>query len=117
MRKPFVWLLVTTFVIGLPQSANASLGGNIDTITADQSRMVVRMHAVARSGAGNLHTLISRLATAPPPKFTSTRPYRKRPYRKRKASYLKKGQFTVLTKGSTIVYFDTTLQKKESVTP
>ena len=41
---------------------------------------------------------ISRLAAAPPPKFTSTRPYRKR-----KPSYLKKGQFTVLTKGSTIV--------------
>ena len=40
---------------------------------------------------------ISRLATGPPPKFTSTRPYRKR-----KASHLKKGQFTVLTKGSTI---------------
>ena len=40
---------------------------------------------------------ISRLATAPPPKFTSTRPYRKR-----KASHLKKGQSTVLTKGSTI---------------
>jgi len=57
MRKPFAWLLVPTLVVGLPHAASASLGGNVDTITTDQSRMVVRLHAVARSGAGNLHTL------------------------------------------------------------
>jgi hypothetical protein len=42
---------------GLPQEACATLGGSVDTITTDQSRMSVRMHAVARAGAGNRHTL------------------------------------------------------------
>jgi hypothetical protein len=57
MRKPFALLLATITVLSVPQGAWASLGGNVDTITTDQSRMVVRLHAVARAGAGNLHTL------------------------------------------------------------
>jgi len=57
MRKSRAWLLASIVALGLPQVAQASLGGSVDTITTDQSRMVVRSHAVARSGAGALHTL------------------------------------------------------------
>jgi len=53
----FAWLLVTTLGMVAPQIAHASLGGTVDTITTDQSKMSVRMHAVANSGAGNRHTL------------------------------------------------------------
>jgi hypothetical protein len=57
MRKPPMCLLIAMAVLGLPPAAHASLGGNLDTITADQSRMSVRAHAVARAGNGALHTL------------------------------------------------------------
>jgi len=57
MRKRFTWLMAATFVMLVPHIAQASLGGSVDTITRDQSRMSVRMHAVAQSGAGNRHTL------------------------------------------------------------
>ena len=52
MRKLLALLLLIA-----PQVAHASLGGGVDTITTDQARMPVRMHAVARAGAGNRHTL------------------------------------------------------------
>ncbi|WP_428334254.1 DUF2844 domain-containing protein [Novosphingobium sp.] len=57
MRKLLVTLSAMGGVFALPHAASASLGGTVDTITTDQSKMSVRMHAVARSGAGNLHTL------------------------------------------------------------
>jgi hypothetical protein len=43
--------------LSVPQSAEASLGGGVDTIGADQARMRVQLHAVTPAGTGALHTL------------------------------------------------------------
>ncbi len=57
LGKPLLQPLLVFAALALPHPAWASLGGNVDTITTDQSRMMVRFRAMASTGSGALHTL------------------------------------------------------------